>query len=452
MANPFSLFRKRAPHAQLPSDGKVQILTYHGRSFVTGLLWHPLGSLTGYMKEARQFGRAQEMDIVAIRHTESVIQAGFVSQNDGAVKGMYSLAASLAGQLGASWLAAWRIEDADDRYALVAVYRGAVIPGADLVGSSEEIKKKVAQQLSRSMSFDKIFLPPEFARGGERFDPDTLLQPSNLKREYKLTPLAFGLSRQELLKAAVIGSLVVAGLIGWQQWNEHKLQLARQAQEAAEAARQAELDALNQRTNSPVVIEALVHPWVKQPSVPVFLEGCNGAIDQLLPAIEGWLFVSAKCDGTLMSANYNRTGNSTTMAFTAATAGYFADTPAFYDEGNKAAVKLTFELPLAGDDVLNPATQALDSITSWLQAQDLQPKITEVPVTVVQPPALPGQPAPPPPPPPDYRHFEIRYTSLLPPAIVLQGVQSTGMRLREIKTDFQDGKLTWNVIGDLYVH
>ncbi|EGH48867.1 hypothetical protein PSYPI_43656, partial [Pseudomonas syringae pv. pisi str. 1704B] len=26
------------------------------------------------------------------------------------------------------------------------------------------------------------------------------------------------------------------------------------------------------------------------------------------------------------------------------------------------------------------------------------------------------------------------------------------MRLREIKTDFQDGKLTWNVIGDLYVH
>ncbi|WP_175574600.1 type 4b pilus protein PilO2, partial [Pseudomonas syringae] len=215
MANLFSLLRRRAPRAQMPSDGKVQILTYHDRSFVTGLLWHPLGSLTGYMKEARQFGRTQQMDIVAIRHTESVIQAGFVSQNDGAVKGMYSLAAALAGQLGASWLAAWKIENTEDRYALVAVYRGAVIPGADLVGSSEEIKKKVAQQLSRSMSFDKIFLPPEFGRGGEQFDPETLLQPSNLKREYKLTPLAFGLSRQELMKAAVIGALVVAGLIGW---------------------------------------------------------------------------------------------------------------------------------------------------------------------------------------------------------------------------------------------
>ncbi|VVN67205.1 hypothetical protein PS689_00179 [Pseudomonas fluorescens] len=153
-----------------------------------------------------------------------------------------------------------------------------------------------------------------------------------------------------------------------------------------------------------------------------------------------------------MSASYKRTGNSTTLAFTAATAGHFADTPAFYDEGNMAALKLIFELPLAGDDVLEPATQALDSITSWLQAQDLQPKITEVPVSVVQPPALPGQPAPPPPPPPDYRHFEIRYTSQLPPATVLHAVQNTGMRLREIETKFQGGQLTWNVVGDLYVH
>ena len=452
MAKPFPLFRKRAVRTPAPSDGKVQILTYHGRSFVTGLLWHPLGSLTGYMKEARQFGRQQQMDIVAIRHTESVIQAGFVSQNDGAVKGMYSLAASLAGQLGSSWLAAWKIEDAEDRYALVAVYRGAVIPGADLVGTADEIKRKVAQQLSRSMSFEKVFVPAEFGRGGEPFDAETLLHPSNLKREYKLTPLAFGLSSKELVRVAAMAAVVVGCFIGWHQWHQHQLQIAREAQLAAEAARRAELDALNQRTNSPVVLEALVHPWVKQPSVPAFLSGCNGAIDQLPLAIAGWLFVSAKCDGALMSASYKRTGNSTTLAFTAATAGHFADTPAFYDEGNMAALKLIFELPLAGDDVLDPATQALDSITSWLQAQDLQPKITEVPVTVVQPPALPGQPAPPPPPPPDYRHFEIRYTSQLPPATVLHAVQNTGMRLREIETKFQGGQLTWNVVGDLYVH
>ncbi|GKQ31543.1 type 4b pilus protein PilO2 [Pseudomonas syringae pv. theae] len=452
MANPFSKLTRRAARVPVPSDGKVQILTYHGRSFVTGLLWHPLGSLTGYMKEARQFGRAQQMDIVAIRHTESVIQAGFVSQNDGAVKGMYSLAASLAGQLGPSWLAAWKIENTEDRYALVAVFRGAVIPGADLVGSRDEINRKVAQQLSRSMSFDKVFLPQEFGRGGEPFDVEALLHPSNLKREYKLTPLAFGLSTQELVRVAALGAVVVGCLIGWHQWQDHKQQLAREAQRAAEAARQAELDALNQRTNSPVVIEALVHPWVKQPSVPAFLEGCNGAIDQLPLAIAGWLFVSAKCDGAFMSASYRRAGNSTAIDFNTATAGHFADTPAFYDEGNMAALKLTFELPLAGDDSLDPATHALDSITSWLQAQNLQPKITEVPVTTVQLTALPGQPAPPPPPPPDYRHFEIRYTSVLPPATVLQGVKSTGMRLREIKTELQGGQLTWNVIGDLYVH
>ncbi|UXZ97261.1 type 4b pilus protein PilO2 [Pseudomonas phytophila] len=452
MANPLSMLRKRATRTPVTSDGKVQILTYHGRSFVTGLLWHPLGSLTGYMKEARQFGRVQQMDIVAIRHTESVIQAGFVSQNDGAVKGMYSLAASLAGQLGSSWLAAWKIEDAEDRYALVAVFRGAVIPGADLVGSSEEINRKVAQQLGRAMSFDRVFLPPEFNRGGEPFDAQAFLHPSKLKREYKLTPLAFGLSSRELMKVASVGAVVVGCLIGWHQWHEHQLLIAREAQLAVEAAKQAELAALNQRTNSPVVIEALVHPWVKQPSVPVFLQGCNGAIDDLPLAIAGWLFVSAKCDGVLVSANYRRTGNSTSLGLSNATVGHFADTPAFYDEGNMAALKLALELPLAGDDTLTPATGALDSITSWLQAQDLKPKIKEVPVVPAQQPALPGQPAPPPPPAPDYRHFEIRYTSRLPPATVLHRVQHTGMRLREIETTLQGGQLTWDVIGDLYVH
>lgn len=451
MANPFSFSRKRRATSDSAAGSKVQILTYHGRSFVTGLIWHPLGSLTGYMKEARQFGRKEHMDIVAIRHTETVIQAGFVSQSEGAVKGMYSLAASLAGQLGPSWLAAWRISPAEDRYALVAVYRGAVIPGADIVGSADEVKRKVAMQLSRSISFEQLFLPPEFDRGGALFDPEAFLHPTSLKREYKLKPLAFGLSTQELIKASAFASVIVGCLLGWQQWYEHKLEVARNAQIAADLARQAELEALKLRTPIPVDIAALEHPWVKQPSVPDFLDGCSGSIDQLPLAIAGWIFVSAQCDGALLSANYKRTGNSTTLDFNEATSGHFSDTPAFYDEGNSAALKLTFQLPLAGDDRLIPAKKALDGITSWLQAKSLVPKIKEIPVTPIQPKALPGQPAPPPPPPADYRHYEVEYMSLLPPATVLHAVPHTGMRLREIKTQLQNGQLTWTVIGDLYV-
>ena len=71
------------------TGSRVQILQYRGRDFVTGLRWHPLGSLTGYMKEARKFGEDNDLDIVAIRRTPRIIQAGFVSRTEGVTKGRF---------------------------------------------------------------------------------------------------------------------------------------------------------------------------------------------------------------------------------------------------------------------------------------------------------------------------------------------------------------------------
>lgn len=68
----------------------VSILSYHGNKFVSGLFWRPLSSQRQYMKEARKLGKEEHLDIVAIRHSPTVIQAGFVSKSQGAVKGMYS--------------------------------------------------------------------------------------------------------------------------------------------------------------------------------------------------------------------------------------------------------------------------------------------------------------------------------------------------------------------------
>jgi Pilin accessory protein (PilO) len=432
------------------TSAKVQILSYHGNSFVTGLLWHPLGSLTGYMREARQFGRVEKMDIVAIRPTESIIQAGFVSRSAGAVKGMYSLASALAGQLGEAWLAAWRVSLDEDRYALVAVYEGAVIPGSDLVGTGDEIKRKVAQLLGRSISFEHTYLPVEFERGGKPLDVEELLHPRNLRREYRLRPLAFGLSNGEIVRLSVIGALVLITLIGWQQWSAHKTRLARKAAIAAEQKRQADLDALNARAKQEQTLQALAHPWAKRPNVAEFIAGCNGSIDSIPLSISGWLFTSAKCDGDLVSATFKRTGNSTADGFIAATRGHFADEPAFFEEGNSAALKISLKLNLAGDESLAESSQALALLTSWLHGQNLEPTIKELPIQVPQPPALPGEPAPPAPPPPEWKHFELQYSSALPPSIVLRDVPETGLRLREIKTELQSDQLTWSVIGDLY--
>ena len=196
------------------SLAQVQVLHYHGQSFVVGLLWHPLSSLTGYMREARQFGREQAMDIVAVRRTDSIIQAGFAARSAGAVKGMYSLAAVLAGQLGDSWIAAWRIAPNEDRYGLVAVFEGAVIPGSDRVGSAEDIQRKVEQLLGRSIHFAETFLPEEFQRGGRPLEIEALLEPRHLRREHRLRPLVFGLSPGERIRVARVGILLIASLIG----------------------------------------------------------------------------------------------------------------------------------------------------------------------------------------------------------------------------------------------
>lgn len=435
----------------------VQILAYHGKSFVSGLQWHPLGSLTGYMKEAREYGRKHHMDIVAIRYAPNrqdprVIQAGFVSRSAGAMKGMYSLASALAGRLGQSWLAAWQIPGDEPRYALVAVIEGAVIPGCDLVGSATEIQRKVAQLESRALTFDETYLPAEFGLGGRALDVEALLQPANLTRDYALKPLAFGMSKGEWIRVGLVGLLVVAGIGGYGQWKAHQREQQRLAALAAEAARQAELQVINERSKEQQTIQALEHPWARRPGVPDFLLACNGAIDNLPLSIAGWMFTSAQCDGVLLSTNYKREGNSTASAFITATHGHFADEPAFFDEGNGAALKLTFEPPLAGDDQLLPADPALSALTSWLHGQGLAPTIKEVPVVVPAPPAMPGQPAPPaPPPPPDFKHFELTFNTALPPSIVLNGIPNQGLRLREIKALLQSDQLAWSVTGDLYV-
>jgi hypothetical protein len=425
---------------------KVQILKYHGNSFITGLLWHSLDSPTGYMREARQFGRKEMMDIVAIRATQSIIQAGFVARNDGALKGMYSLAASLAGQLGDSWIAAWRVSPDEDRYALVAVDQGAVLPGCDQVGNAEDTNRKIAQLLGSSIAFKSRYLPSEFNRGGEELDIELLLKPQNLRREYKLRHLAFGLSKEEWIKVSLVGLVVLGAFVGWHQWEQHKTRLAMEAEQRRLEA----LAALNARSGEQQTLQALEHPWAKKPAVADFFGACNGAIDRLPLSISGWVFESAVCDGDMVSATFKRTYNSTANGLIAAAKNHFTDEPAFFEAGNSAALKVGLSVDYAGDEPLLDASSALPLLTSWLHTQGLEPSVKEVPVVVPPPAPLPGGAAPPPAALPDWKQFEFEYVSSLPPAIVLRDAPDTGLRLRQIKVSLKADKLEWSVTGDLY--
>lgn len=435
---------------QAPRTSRTQIIVHRGKSFVTGLRWHPLGSVTGYMKEARQFGKENKLDIVAIRRTPRIIQAGFVSRSDGVTKGMYSLAATLAGQLGDSWIAAWRVDQGEDRFAVVAVHEGGIIPGCDLIGTEAEIRRRVAQQRSRGIEFEDWYLPPDFGMGGTPVDIEELLHPSKLKREYRLRPLMFGLSKAELAQLVVVGVLVTAGLAGWMQWQAYQAKIQLEARLAAEQRRLEELAKLQEESGAEQSLQALEHPWAKQPSVASFVVGCSEVMYQLPLNIHGWAFANAQCDGHQALASYKRSGNSTAAQLIAATAGHFSDRPAFFDEGNSATLKFDISLPAAGDEPLAEAINALANLSSWFHGFAQEPTLREVPVIVPQPEALPGEPAPPPPPPPQWRQFELNYVSSILPFDSLSGAPSQGLRLREIKTELKSGLLMWSVTGDLY--
>lgn len=144
------------------STAPVTITTVNGKQFVSGLFWQPLTRPRAYMKEAREIGKREGMDIVAIRHS-TIMQAGFVGKNQGVLKGMYSIAATLAGKLGSSWLGVFELDDG--RYVFVAVNDGAIVPGCDMVGDRDEVREKLAY-IYGLFSWEKVYVPANFEYGG----------------------------------------------------------------------------------------------------------------------------------------------------------------------------------------------------------------------------------------------------------------------------------------------
>ncbi|WP_252090659.1 type 4b pilus protein PilO2 [Pseudomonas sp. MWU13-3659] len=431
-------------------SSRVQTIQYRGRVFVTGMLWIPLGNMTSYMKEARQYGQEHSLDIVAIRRTSLMIQAGFVSRTSDVNKGMYSLAATLAGQLGDSWIAAWPVDADQDRYAIVAVHEGRIIPGCDLIGTATEVRKRVLQQRSRGIQFEREFLPTEFSMGGELFDIEELLHPSRLKREYRLRPLVFGMSKSELAQLLLVLILIGGGLLAWSQWKSHQAEIARRAAIEAEKKRLEALADLQKQTGTQQPLQALEHPWAKQPSVTDFVEACSLVMYQLPLNIQGWSFDKADCNGSQVVAAYRREGNSNALSLANAAVNHFSMRPEFAEQGNAATLRFDISTSAAGDDPLVDANDALEALTTWFHSFSQEPQLQPMPVVMPQEPALPGQPAPPPPPPPQWKQYQLSYTTGVLPYDSFNGAPTQGLRLQEIKTEYKADHLIWSVTGVLY--
>lgn len=437
---------------EISPGSSVQVVAINGRKFVTGLFWQPLSSPRSFMAEAREIGKKRSWDIVAIRRSLR-IQAGFVSKDAGALKGMYSLAAALAGQLGSSWIGAFALEDG--QYAVVAVHDGSIVPGYDLVVPREEAIETLQSGYNLfQFDPDSIYAPSDFNFSPHEKNIYELLTPKSLRTEYKLKQLTFGLTKRELVTVSMIFIAALMAFWGWGEYNDYQKRIERDERIQQEQIRRAQLDKLNQNSKQKQQIQALAHPWASAPAATDFVTGCSTTVHSLPLSVAGWVFESATCDNKGVSIVYKRRVAGTTVKhFAQAAPVYFDSEPAFADEGDTALVGKPLQIPFGGDDVLEPSASMLTEFTAHFQSSDTKLKLEEKQVAAQSAPPLAGQVQTPSPPAPTWRHFTFEYNAALPPGPYFVSLpHKNGIRVTQIKVKLgeEDASLAWTVSGDLY--
>jgi hypothetical protein len=423
----------------------VQTVRIANKNFVTGLLWENLASVRSYMNEARALGKRFGMDIVAIREGERV-QAGFAPQNNGAYKGMYSLASALAELLGDNFIGAFRLPGG--QYAFVAISQGAVVAGADMLGDEDEIHtelKTVYSLLASASDTEiKVYAPVEFGFGGEEIDLSALLAGKKIQRKHQLKPLTLGLTKKEWIRLGVIGTVLLTSAYFGNEYYQ-KLEAKTHAEAVARAATEAERAAAALAAG--VVIPKAPHPWASVAPFEAMLAKCEIGLSAVPLLLGGWVLDNARCsaDGSLI-ATFAQQPGSTVNDFIGAVESRYKQTPSIYENGARGSFSATSVAAPGVDDALVPQAEALRAFVSHFQAIQAVVPLTLEPPPPVDPAATTPQPLV------DWHTYKFQFDSPQGPASLLGGLTITGMRLNEIavRLDPKAPLLTWTYTGALY--
>lgn len=451
-----------APTAAVAADGgEIAVISINGKKFVTGLFWSPLTRARAYMAEARELGKRHDWDIVAIRRSAMRMQAGFVSRSRGALKGMYSLASALAGVLGEKWIGAFDV--GGNRYAIVAVHDGTIVPGYDrLVQGFEEAKSVMEHGIALLDFGDNVYAPKAFNLALQERSLADLLTPKRLHHDYRLRQLKFGMTRKELGMLAAVLLIAGGAIYGYGVWQEHREQLRRAEEKRLAEIRLAQLKLLEEQSKRSQPAQALEHPWAHMPTAVAFADGCRDR-SRLTPlSIEGWAETSSTCNGSAHSAVYERLAAGRTVGEFRLQAVELCNGLIIEDAASKATLTCALSLPPAGDESLMDATDARLRIASEIQrwGDDVATLTNIQSRAVALPPRqqpLAGQttPSPPPPPVPTWREFTFEFKTGLPPSVHAENLKDVpGLRFTSIdaKIKRDDASIEWTVKGDLYAN
>ncbi|MGP8437815.1 type 4b pilus protein PilO2 [Paraburkholderia fungorum] len=441
---------------EAPARQDLQHVEINGHGFVSNLFWQPLNNARSYMAEAKAFGKQNGWDIVAIRRGTR-IQAGFVDSGSRNLKGMYSLAASLASQLGDSWLGAFRLEDG--RYAVVGVHEMLICPGLDRLCQTAEEAKQMLTNAHNTYSFDtdSIFAPPELEFASQDRDIYQVLSSKSVRKENRLKQLTFGMSTRQLVTASAGLVVVVAAISGYFAWDSHQ-QEVRQRQAAVRiAAEKKRLDELNATARRQLELAALAHPWAVQPNAEDFINACSKTTNTLPLSVRGWTFSTADCVGNSVVVRYKRDGGTVDEIRLAAPEIFGA--PPVFTGGDDATITLALSAPAGGDDVVAAPDDDMSTFMTHFQRIGITPTVDERPVKIDPPKVPDGQP-------PlealvaTWRQFHFSFDGPAQPGSHFEAQPASsaslggipGLRIEAVTTKLnaEDATLSWHVEGNIY--
>ena len=424
----------------------AETILVNGKRFVVGLYWQTLQRPRTYLAEAREIGRSEGMDVVAIRRGR-VLQAGFSTQKTIGNGGAYSFAAALGGVLGDDWIAVFEIDPTT--YAIAAAKNGAIIPGCDAIGTRAEVDEILRTNYNLHQ-FTRVICPHDFGFGSEEeLQLSDVLLPSKLRKEHRLRPLSKGV-RKGVVLLALLALLMLGGGIGYVLYREHEEEKARLAAEAAAAVERERVRALEKATGAKIAPAALAHPWATQPAAPEFIEACVGTIHDLPLSLGGWLLDGATCADAAVQATYRRQPGTTVNGFHSR-AGRLNYQGTSVDAASQlATVIVPFgAIKPGGDDALISHTQVVDAILSVMQSRPVTYSAALKPPPA-PPPPLPGEEAPPPPPLPSWKTSTFTATSSLSPSAMLEGLdQLPGLRVLTLAVKLNVSNLEWTLTGEI---
>lgn len=440
--------------AQLADDSKIHILVFNKRRFVVGLKWETVRATRSLMKEVRRIGRERKLDVVAIRKSDST-QAGFAPKTRHRLRGGYSLVVTLASLLEGCCIAIVSLgenERGEKLFTLVGkTLKGGIHPYSDEIYKEEKLHQYVIDLKSDLRGNNTgmeipVYSDTDFDFATEALHLNDLLTTKNLKKDYRLKPLTWGMTKNQLLllSAAVVMAIIAIAYIEHEN-EQHEIQKRRVI-----AAEQARIESINREARYKTVLAKLKHPWIETPSIINFLWSCQAMGAKIPLSIKGWTPSTLECTGSEMNVTLLRPDNS------AATTGDVveavkkllgAETKFFFNQTSIVNFTIGEKIKANGDDPIQTSDEQLKKVISLFQSVNIEAAFNAVPVKETEKnefgEELPKQ---------DWVEYTFDINTEVPPDLIFTQDAFPGVRINKISytLDQNNSSIQYKITGSLY--